>query len=247
MSHKLLTVLFFSTFLTLLNACKTEKDSYVSLGKEYMPLRLGQTLTYDVDSVIYDPQSNNTVLIDTHYWQIKEVLKDSFRDLTGVLTYKVERWHRLKGASQWEIDHVLAVAATDAYFIREDNNLRFIKLPLVFGNKTTWDGNAFIDPSVKITIAGESLQPFSKKWTYQIVSLGVSEKIGNKTYPDILTVQAQTVNILNEKRSVLEKYARDIGLVYREEKILDTQKLDANIAWEKRAEKGYILTQRFID
>lgn len=238
--------MFLSTILMLFTCCKSEKDSYASLGKEYFPMFIGRTIQYQVDSVIYDPQADKTVIIDTNHWEIQETLKDTFRDLTGILTYRVERFHRRKGDTKWEIDHVLTEAATDQYFVRDENNLRIIKMPLVFGNKTSWDGNVFIDPSVKIMVAGESIQPFSKKWTYQVLSFGVSERIGNRNFDDVLTIQAQTSNVLNEKRSVLEKYAAGVGLVYREEKILDTQKLDANIAWEKRAEKGYILTQTFI-
>ena len=96
--------------------------------------------------------------------------------------------------------------------------------------------------SIKLEVAGEILEPFSKKWTYEILSYGKAEKIGTKDYADVLTVQAQSdPKILTEKRYSLEKYAKGIGLIYREIKILDTQKLDATIAWEKKAQKGFIV------
>jgi hypothetical protein len=237
-------LLYLLLFFT--NCGKNETGSYAALGKEYFPLSINKTIVYDVDSVIYDPQPDKTVIIDTTFWQVREVMKDTFRDLSGILNYRVERYHRRKGAINWDISQVNTMAVTNQYALRNEQNLRYIKLPLVFGLKTSWDGNIYNDPSVRITVAGETLLPFSKKWTYQILSFGESEKIGDKTFTDVLTIQAQTTNILNEKRSVIEKYAKEIGLVFKEEKILDTQKLDANIAWEKKAEKGFIVNQRAI-
>ena len=237
----LLNLLLFFT-----NCGKNETGSYAALGNDYFPLSINKTIVYDVDSVIYDPQPNKTVIIDTNYWQIKEVMKDTFTDLTGILNYRVEQYHRRKGAIDWEITQVNTMAVTDQFALRNEQNLRYIKLPLVFGLRTTWNGNVYNDPSVKFIVAGETILPFSKKWTYQIMSFGESEKIGDKTYSDVLTIQAQTPNNLNEKRSIIEKYAKDIGLVFKEEKILDTQKADNNIPWEKKAEMGYIVTLRAI-
>ena len=74
-----------------------------------------------------------------------------------------------------------------------------------------------------------------------MLSYGKAEKIGTKDYADVLTIQAQSdPKILTEKRYSLEKYAKGVGLVYREIRILDTQKLDASTAWEKKAQKGFI-------
>ena len=119
----------------------------------------------------------------------------------------------------------------------------------LFGNleKTNWDGNIFNDPSVKFIIAGELLEPFSKKWDYQIESFGKSETIGGRVFEDVLTVSGKTdVKILTETRSLVEKYAKGVGLISKELKILDTQKLDANVAWENKAEKGVIIRQTFV-
>lgn len=238
--------LFFSLFTVLVMSCgKNETEILPKIGKEYYPLKIGKTITYDVDSVIYDPIQSGGVKIDTFKWQIREVIVDTFRDKSNELNYIIERSQRIKGENNWQIESVLTAILTQHHAFRTENNIRYVKFPTVFSDKTIWDGNVYIDPSVKMLIAGETLEFFSKKWTYQIESYGKSEKIGEQTYENVLTVLAQSdPKILTEKRYNLEKYAKGVGLVYKEQKILDTQKLDANIAWEKKAEKGFILIQK---
>ncbi len=243
--HLFILLLF---MISLFTSCgKNETETLPKLGKEYYPLQIGKAATYDVDSIIYDPISNGVVKIDTFKWQVRELLVDTFRDKSNVLNYTIERSIRAKGVQNWKIESVLTAALTDNHALRTENNILYIKFPTTFGVKTNWDGNIYVDPSVKMIIAGETLEFFAKKWVYQVESYGKSEKIGDKTYEDVLTIIAQSdAKILTDKRYTLEKYAKGFGLVYREQKILDTQKLDANIAWEKKAEKGFILTQKAI-
>jgi hypothetical protein len=222
-------------------------ETFEQKGKDYYPLAIGKSITYNVDSVIYDPQSNGFVKIDTTYWQFKEDIVDTFKSKDGSLQYKIERSERRKGATSWVTTKVLSASINAQNVLRDEDNMRFVKFPITFLEKTTWDGNAFNDPSIKIVIAGELLELFSKKWESQIESFGKSETIGGKVFDDVLTVVAKTdPKILTETRSTVEKYAKGVGLVSREFKVLDTQKFDANIAWEKKAEKGVIIRQTFV-
>ncbi len=243
-----LIIIFFHFMALLSFGCgKNETETLPKSGKLYYPLNLGKEMIYDVDSIIYDPQSTGIIKIDTFSWQIKEVLKDTFKDNSGEVNYTIERYSRFKGTQNWALENIFTSAITEQYALRTENNLRYIKFPTVFGVNTKWDGNIFIDPAIKIMIAGESIELFSNKWTYQVESLDKSEKIGDKSFENVMTVLAQTnPAILNEKRYTLEKYAKGVGLVYREQKILDTQKLDAGVAWEKRGEKGFILVQKVV-
>ena len=233
-----------SIFLLFFISCtKNETETYPT-GKAYYPLSIGKTLTYDLDSIIYDPIPTGGVKIDTTHWQIREIIKDTFKDNAGMTQYRIDRLERKRGAIDWKISKVVTAAFSETNALRQEDNLRFIKFPLVFNKTTTWNGNIFND-STKIIIAGETLDMFSKNWMYKIVSFGEKETINTQIFPDVLTVLAQTdAKILTEKRYLLEKYAKDIGLIYREWHILDTQKLDTSVAWEKKAEKGVIVIQR---
>ena len=241
-----ISLLYFICCLFLFSCHKNETETLTLIGKEYYPLVIGKTLTYNLDSIIYDPILTGGVKIDTTHWQIREVVKDTFKDNEGVLQYKIDRFERVRGTLNWKTAKVVTAAFTSIYALRQEDNLCFIKFPLAFGENTTWNGAAFND-STKIIIAGETLDLFSKKWTSTIVSFGKKETIGTQSFDDVLTVLSQIdPKILTEKRFVLEKYAKNVGLVYREYHVLDTQKLDAAVAWEKKAEKGAIIKQ-FID
>ena len=242
-----ISLLPFAFCLLLFSCGKNETEIFALQGKDYYPLAIGKTMTYDLDSIIYDPILSGGIKIDTTRWQIRAIIKDTFRDNEAVLQYRIDRFERIRGKTDWHIAKVVTAAITQNQAIGQEDNLRFIKFPLVFGENTTWNTAIFND-SAKIIIAGETLDLFSKKWSSKVVSFGKKETIGTKTFEDVLTVLSQTsATILTEKRYLLEKYAKNIGLVYREYHVLDTQKLDPAVAWEKKAEKGAIVIQKFIE
>ena len=257
-SHKahlfsnLMMLLRQATFFTLcffIASCgKNETETLPDLAKTYYPLQIGKTFVYNIDTIIYDPQPNNIIKIDTYRWQVKEVFVDTFRSLNGQLLYKIERSEHLRGDTlKFEVKKIFTAGLADNGALRTEDNLTFIKFPRFLGEKTIWDGNIYCDPTLIIEVAGERMGLFSKTWNYEVLTVGKSETIGSKTFDNVLTVRAQSdTRILTEKRYTLEKYAKDIGLVYKEQHILDTQKLDASIAWEKKAERGYIVQQTVV-
>jgi hypothetical protein len=50
-----------------------------------------------------------------------------------------------------------------------------------------------------------------------------------------------------ERRYALEKYARGVGLIYKEYEILDSQCSTCTEPWSEKAEKGFILKQTLIE
>jgi hypothetical protein len=231
----------FAVFFLISCASKSETETLPNRGKEYYPLSIGNTAIFTLDSVIYDPLPTG-IKIDTYRWEAREILTDTLRAKTGALGYVVDRSIKSNSSADWTPRETFNASLTGDYALLTENNLTYIKFPNYFDVGTNWDGNLFNDVSTKLEVAGEVLEPFSKKWTFEVISYGKAEKIGIKDYADVLTIQAQSdPKILTEKRYSLEKYAKGVGLVYREVKILDTQKLDANIAWEKKAQKGFVM------
>ncbi len=239
--HPLSILAIFGLFSLIMTACgSNESETLPNLGKEYYPLAIGQNATFDLDSVIYDPLPTGTK-IDTYRWQAREVLSDTLRSKAGQLTYVIDRSIKTAASLSWTPRETFGTSLTSDYALLSENNLTYIKFPTYFNVGTNWDGNTLNDVATKLDVAGEILEPFSKKWIFEVVSFGKAEKVGTKDYPDVLTIKAQSdPKILTEKRYSLEKYAKGVGLVYREIQILDTQKLDATIAWEKKAQKGFI-------
>ena len=111
-----------------------------------------------------------------------------------------------------------------------------------------WDGNQYIDITTIIPIAGESVEVF-KSWSYEALTIGEAETNGDYNFEEVATIsQADSENLI-ELRQSQEKYSKNVGLVYREMKILDTQCIIEceNMIWEDKAEKGFILKQEIND
>src|SRR5690606_24012329 len=101
-----------------------------------------------------------------------------------------------------------------------EENLRFIKMVFPLREGVEWNGNKHIDVTTIIPIAGESVEVF-KSWSYEALSVGETEIIGDFVFDEVATLsQADSENLI-ELRYSQEKYAKNIGLVYREMKILE--------------------------
>ncbi len=240
-----ISILIFA--LALLAACKTEPDDFDrDFGYDYYPLEIGQFLTYRMDSTIYDPTGDSLVSQSTSF--LKEIVVDSFTDLTGSTVFRIEQYQRAVDSLPWSIKKVVTASVTDNQAQRVEDNLRFIKLTFPVRENVSWDGNVFFDSGTKVTVAGETLEMF-KSWSYRILQAGQPETIGGDSFPDVVTIQNADSENLIELRQAHEKYARDVGLVYRELWILDTQCIEDCIGmnWEEKAEKGFILKQTLID
>ncbi len=242
---KYLVSICYLIFLVL--ACKETPDNYKpDFGYEYYPLEIGKYWVYSVDSTIYDPTGDS--LVTQSHSLVKEIITDTISDNIGNALYKIEHFERQADTLPWQVTKVLTQSIIDNKGLRTEDNLRFIKLPFPVKENDQWDGNAFFDPLLIVTVAGESIQMF-KSWFYKIEQINEQEVIGNYTFPSVATVRQADDENLIELRISREKYAKGVGLVYREMWILDTQCIEPCIGktWEEKAEKGFILKQTIID
>ncbi len=242
-------------FLCFLFACDGNLvESPQDKAFDYYPLKIGSYQIYQVDSVIFDPGIGG---IEKEYisLQVKEVVVDTFRDETNVLMYKTERYERPEEGHEWEIKSVFARGTEDDKAILLSENLRFIKF--IFPPKIykRWDGNVHFDEYLTVEIAGEPVQIY-KSWEYEMTEVGTPLTQDPFDFEETTTVVNADYENIIEYRYAVEKYARGIGLVFRELRILDTQcqvccNADINaceqVPWEEKAEAGFILTQRLID
>ncbi|MEM9921756.1 MAG: hypothetical protein AAF990_26875 [Bacteroidota bacterium] len=242
-----LTIAVLGLLLSLL-ACNENtnvEDFEVDPKFEYFPLEVGKYLIYQVDSVVYDTLVNGIVVNETTSF-VRERITDTLRDNSGRLVYRIERSYRAQDTLPWEIRDIWVSLRTNDQAERVEENLRFIKMvfPLIDG--VSWNGNLFIDETTSIPIAGESVEIF-KDWFYEVRGVDQAEQIGDQSYDNITTiVQADSENLI-ELRFAQEKYARGIGLVYKEMRILDTQKISEATPWENKAQKGFTMIQRLIE
>ncbi len=245
---------FFIPFLivssVIFQSCGDGTDTApIEFGYDYFPLEIGKYIEYDVDSVIYDIGAGNNVTIRNNSIQVREEITDSFPDNEGRLVYRIERFERADETQEWRVNDVWTAAVTNRQAERIEENLRFIKMVFpVSDNTNPWDGNKYIDENLVISVAGESIFIF-KNWLYEYRTIGESLNVGGFPFDDVVTVyQADEENFI-ELRESYERYARGIGLVERQMRILDTQCIADCVGqpWEEKAEKGFIVRQTIRD
>lgn len=233
--------------LLFLFSCKTEEDTFeIENGDEYFPLAIGQYAIYEMDSTIYDP--NGMELVRQSITQLREEIVDTLRDNNQNLLYKIEQYTRTADSLPWAIQNVYTTGIIDNQAQRTEENLKFIKMTFPIRDNRSWDGNVFFDESTIVIVAGETIEMF-KSWDYRIREVDLVDTIGGAVFePVVLIEQADSDNEI-ELRESFEKYAPNVGLIYREIRILDTQCiLDCEgQPWEEKAEKGFILKQTIID
>lgn len=238
---------FIGLLLSLIAACDETENFIVDYQYEYFPLEVGKYITYQVDSVTYSSQAGGGILIDTSSYQLREMVTDTFRDNTNRLVYEIERERRHTPSDAWEAAEVLTVVRTQTQLEWTENNRKFIKMLFPFQQDSIWNGNLFFDPSEYVAIRGEVIEMF-KSWEYSVAEVDVPSTIDNFTFDSTAIIsQANSENLI-ELRYSMEQYAKNLGLVYKEMKILDTQCIQdcEGQTWEQKAEKGFILRMTVI-
>jgi len=210
----------------------------------YMPLSIGHTLDYQVMEIIYRSEG---LIIDTLAFQLREEVSSTFVNTQGNLIYNIDRFTRSGPSEDWSYIQTWQSTIRDQQIIRTEENLSFIKLRLPIRANDTWDGNALFDSNITIEIGNEDIDYF-KNWSSQLISTGGQVEVDGEVYDDALVVSLADHENRLELRNVQEIYARDLGLVYKEIQILDTQCFDNcdNVPWPDKADRGHIYIQTLL-
>jgi len=247
--------------ISLFNACSegtVGEDLTVIKGLDYYPIEVGKFIIYEADSIVYHSQSGGTCnfVRDTSHFYLKEEVVDTYTDNTGKLNYIIERFIKYDINDPWEVTDVWNTYVAESHVERVEENLRFIKMVFPVNEGIRWNGNSFFKDTT-LTLAGEVIE-FYKHWTpeYEYSEVDVVEEFNGIAYDSVSTIvqSSPSENKINHRYSV-EKYARKVGLVYKELRILDTQCCEFFpelgpcdlIPWEEKAEKGLIYRQSIIE
>jgi len=216
----------------------------------YFPLEIGKFVVYQVDSVVYDFAAGGGTVRDSSRTFVREVVADTLRDLNGQLLYTVERYERTTLDQAWMLHSIGTASRSANQAVRTENNLRFLKLVFPMDRRSEWNGNIWIDVNREIEIAGERMRPFTN-WRYEVDTIDRSAVVGQFAFDSTLLVTEADDNNVIERRYSRTRYAKHVGLVWREQWILDSQYCNRNPPptdcatrpWEIKAERGYILRQ----
>ncbi|WP_416865812.1 MAG: hypothetical protein ACMVP2_26295 [Imperialibacter sp.] len=167
------------------------------LGADFFPMEKGLYWEYEVDLTTYNLLDS----MPSHYF-LREVVADTFTDLSGSLSYRLERFSRETANVDWQLDSVWTARLSTTQAVRIENNVPFIKLTFPLAEGKEWNGNA-------LNNRGEE--------TYQVSGLGLALEVGDTTFENTLTIlQREVLDTIVFQDVRREYFAKEIGLVKKE-------------------------------
>ncbi len=213
-----------SCFIVLLLAsCKKEDANFTSESiNDYFPLQVGKYITYDLDSTIFY-LNFGVKAVEVHY-QAQYRVDKQVTDNLGRQAYNISRWLRTDSTQSWQIDNVFTAVPTSKSLEYIQDNLRFIKLMMPIREGFSWKGNSYLpyDPYRSYAFANPT---FTEDWDYIYQNTDSPLTIGKNNFPNTITVFEIADSSGNpvtagtdyaEKTYSIEKYAKNIGLIYKD-------------------------------
>ncbi len=201
--------------VVLLAACKKSDNFQLLSLSDYYPLKVGKYITYKIDSTKYINFGTKDTIVSS---QVKHQIDALITDGLGRPAYRIIRYIRKTATDPWVPDNTFMAVPTDNAVEFIENNLRYIKMKSPLRETFSWKGNAFID-----TYSLNSDHKYLDDWDYTYDSLNMPAKIGTLTIDSTVKVDQRDEIIGNpadpssysERNIGVEKYAKGIGLIYR--------------------------------
>ena len=209
-------LLFVLVSSVIFNACnKSTEVLDVAAINDYYPLQVGKYVTYNLDSTVYINFGTKDTVIK---YQVKHQIDGQLSDNLGRPGYRVTRYIRKTAANPWVPDNTFMAVPTDFAMEFIENNMRFLKLKGPIREAFTWKGNSHID-----TYSLNSNVKYLDDWNYTYENVNMSQTVGAFTLDSTLDVNQRDEiignpadpNSYSEINFGTEKYAKGIGLVYR--------------------------------
>ncbi len=167
------------------------------LGYAYFPLEIGRYIVYNVEENTYRISDNGVP--QTRFYQLKEIITDTFTNLSGEKQYVLERYVRSSLDSPWQIDSVWSALRTGSQAIKFENNVPYIKLVFPTENNKRWNGNAYNNKGEQI---------------YRITEYRKTKTLGELSFSNTLKVEMGNDSSLVSHIQREEIFAVDVGLIY---------------------------------
>jgi len=224
-----------------------------AFGYAYYPLEVGKYRIYQIDSLQFDIGVGNLPVYDSTTYFLREVTVEVIPDLEDEPLYRIERSRSVSKNGPWTPVDVITRQRSANQAYSTENNIRLINLVFPLKENISWDGISYINDQVLIFIRGESIEMY-KGWEFQTLQVGASEQIGDHLFNEIATVQQSDAENPFEKRLSLEKYAKGVGLVFRERQIVDSycKYLGDNaqcigLTWKEKSGRGFFTKEVLVD
>jgi hypothetical protein len=216
---------------------KTNATSESStLINDWYPIKKGYWIEYSVDSTTYFKEFADTaVKIKQSTSLYREEIIDSLLDVDTPYQYKILAQTKKTFTDPWDFHRYYTVIPYSGFTLKNENNLKFVKLQLPFGANLTWKGNRYID--------GSSSSIY-QDWNYRYDGIYAPYSRSGISFDSTITVVQIADSNAIEKKYAIEIYAKHVGLIYSEIAIL-TKQNGAN-PWSK-PENGFVVRKRILN
>lgn len=222
----------------LLVTCQSREVLPKFTGQEYVPLIVGTYWEYEVTTTTISPVGGQVNELSDLRVEVAELQEED-----GTKRYVLHRYTRPQGSATYVSDETWSVQVDEFMYLQQEGNIPYLRLQFPTTEGKAWNGNAyntqggtdncgdgnFVCDMYQATLVGK---PF--------------ELPGVFTYDDTLTILENDDDdpIIGKdlRRAV---YARNIGLVYREEIHLEYCTVGSCIG-QQVVENGFIERQTLV-
>lgn len=187
-----------------LTSCRKEENLPQDLGTAYFPLRTGQWVEYQVDSVWRDDLLN---VLDSVSYRLKERVEETYTDGSGRTAYRIKRYVHDEDAG-WLVRDVWSAHRDQRYAEMTEENKRRLKLSFPVREARSWDLNVYNTDRVLEVAYREAHEP----WTQADLVFDSTVVVRNVLPPNAV-----------ERRDFEERYAKHVGLVEKHWEETSTQ------------------------
>ena len=181
-------------------------------------MQVGKYITYNLDSTVFINFNKKDTVIK---YEIQDRVDSQIVDNIGRPAFMIHRFIRKNATQPWSPNNTFMAVPTENSIEFVENNLRYIKLKLPITQGFTWNGNSYID-----SYSLNSDLKYLADWEYTYDSINVALNLGSINIDSTIKV-AQIDEFLGqdpgdpntlyaEKNYGVEKYAKGIGLVFKE-------------------------------
>jgi len=202
----------------LLNSCKKQDRFTLVPPSDYYPLQVGKYITYDLDSTVFVAFGKRDTVVK---YQVQDRVDSQIVDNNGRPAFMIHRFIRKNATQLWSPNNTFMVVPTESSIEFVENNLRFIKLKSPITEGFTWHGNSYID-----SYSLNSDLKYLADWEYTYDSVNVILNLGSVTVDSTVRVLQRDEflgqdpkipgTLYGEKTYSIEKYGKNIGLVFKE-------------------------------
>lgn len=223
-----------------LSGCDKKTDNINSDAVEdYVPMQTGKYIIYRYDSLRFVDHGQKDTIVT---YQAKDEVDGPVTDNLGRAGWRVVRYLRPFNSTNeqdWSPLLTYQVIPTAEKIEVNESNFRYVKLVRPVKDGVSWRGNGYLPSEPYGDLYEFSNDQDIQTWDYTYQDVGMPSELNDNTYDSTITVLqiADSTNLPIEagrpgsKTYWVEKYARGIGLVYKEVEIWEYQPATSQSAY----------------